>query len=81
MSNTLSQQLAVISLDSFSQGGLGFYFLCSSCLITGANSSISLKVVIPISNLRLKQTVSLSETFILMVGDHWGVSTVSVTKY
>ena len=54
MSNTLSEQLAVISLDSFSQGGLGFYFLCRSCLVTGANSSISLKLVIPISNLKVK---------------------------
>ena len=30
MSNTLNEQLAVISLDSFSWGGLGFYFLCPS---------------------------------------------------
>ena len=30
MSNTLNKQLAVISLDFFSQGGLGFYFLCPS---------------------------------------------------
>ena len=30
MSNTLNEQLAVISLDSFSQDGLGFYFLCPS---------------------------------------------------
>ena len=30
MSNTLNEQLAFISLDSFSQGGLGFYFLCPS---------------------------------------------------
>ena len=30
MSNTLNEQLAVISLDSFSWGGLGFYFLCHS---------------------------------------------------
>ena len=27
VSNTLNEQLAVISLGSFSQGGLGFYFL------------------------------------------------------
>ena len=40
MSNALSEQLAVISLDSFSQGGLGFYFLCRSCLVKGAISSI-----------------------------------------
>ena len=30
MSNTLNKQLAAISLDFFSQGGLGFYFLCPS---------------------------------------------------
>ena len=30
MSNTLNEQLSFISLDSFSQGGLGFYFLCPS---------------------------------------------------
>ena len=30
MSNTLKEQLAVISLDSFLQDGLGFYFLCPS---------------------------------------------------
>ena len=28
MSNTLNKQLAVTSLDSFSEGGLRFYFLC-----------------------------------------------------
>ena len=54
MFNTLNEQLAVISLDSFSQGGLGFYFLCPSCLVTEKNSSIAFKLVIPISNLKLK---------------------------
>ena len=28
--NTGVKQLVIISLDSFSQGGLGFYFLCPS---------------------------------------------------
>ena len=51
--NSLSEQLAVISLDFFSQSGLGF-FLCLPCLVTGANSFISLKLVIPISNLKLE---------------------------
>ena len=51
--NSHSEQLAVISLDFFSQGGLGF-FLCLPCLVTGANSFISLKLVIPISNLKLE---------------------------
>ena len=30
MSNTLNEQLAINSLDSFSQGGLRFYSLCPS---------------------------------------------------
>ena len=34
--NTLSEQLAIISLDFFWQGGLEF-FLCLPCLVTGAN--------------------------------------------
>ena len=72
MSNTLSKQLAVVSLDSFSQNGLGFYFPCRSCLVKGTNSSIPLKLVIPVSNLQLKQMVSLSKAFTLMVGVHWG---------
>ena len=72
MSNTLSEQLAFISLDSFSQGGLGFYFFCRSCLVKGANLSISLKLLIPISNLKLKQMVSLTKPFTLMVGVHLG---------
>ena len=54
MFNTLKEQFAVISLDSLSQGGLGFYFLCHSCLVTDTNSSISSKLVTPISNLKLK---------------------------
>ena len=54
MSNTLSEQLAAISLDSFTQCGLGFYFLCRSCLVTGAHSFISLRLVIPISDLKVK---------------------------
>ena len=65
MSNPLSEQLAVLSLDSFSQGGLRFYLLCRLCLVTGANSFISLKLVIPISSLKVKQMVSLSQPLLL----------------
>ena len=35
VSNTLNEQLAVISLDSFSQGGLGFYFVRPSYVWLG----------------------------------------------
>ena len=54
MPKRLNEQFAIISLDSLSQGGMGFYFLCPSRLVTDTNSSMSLKLVILISNLKLK---------------------------
>ena len=51
MSKNLNKQFSVIYLNSLSQGGLGFYFLCTFCLVTDTNLSIWLKLVIPISNL------------------------------
>ena len=37
MSKRLNEPFAVISLDPFSQGELGFYFLCPSRLVTDTN--------------------------------------------
>ena len=61
MSNTLNKQLAVISLlILFHRVDLDFTSLPFICLVTGTNSPISLKLVIPTSNLKLKGMVSIS---------------------
>ena len=63
MSNTLNEQLAVISFDSFSQGWLGFYFPCPYMFGYG-NQFIHI-VDVNYTNIqsRTKQMVSLSNPF------------------
>ena len=72
MSNSLREQLAASSLAFFSQGELQFCILCRSRLVTGENSSASLKLFTPIPNLKLKKMVFLSKLVTLMVGVHLG---------
>ena len=68
MSNTLNEQLAVVSLDSFSQDGLRFHFFCPSYVWLRNKFIHILEVVYTNIQSKIKLMVSLSNLFTIKMG-------------